>query len=561
MEQTVADITEALANGGVPESNVPAALATVEEAIAEIGLPVGPVAGVATGHDDNNIHHVYLHLYRYSHHIVFTKQGTTITEFTEFVAGLPKDPVSIQLTNSWQPNFMYVGEMDQCTAEALDDNDLVDSWSIDALIDVEDFTNSTAATGRSTFNETVADGDAGGLHKRGNPTAQSTFVEQANSPSHLQWLSQVSRYSALTGNYYSFDDLIYNDNFLIKNKKFNPDFTIGDSPIIYVVDTGFQNDHPLAVGDQGDNLIPQTDPQSSHGRCMVSLAAGSYSGMGKNARIVTAQLQVTLPGMSHQVRVSRAFFLLMQIYHHVDANNARGKAVISMSLGVGKASLRWQANNQNPRNVFDTILDWYWSSGIATVASAGNDELSDHSITYKDLSSNLPRGAGGANTNLIVVGKSQWDTTRFPSSNYRDTGGLGILSLYNLGTDVECAVLGSAWAPELYADWTIGGVSNVPWQVKQHLINTATQYKGNNFAGDSTPRAALGETVPCTGGITGRPTGQNPRAAGGAHTLSTTQITDGSEVLLDPQSSGRLIAVKLAQLRRKPGGSETVRHV
>jgi hypothetical protein len=36
--------------------------------------------------------------------IVFTKQGTTLGEFNEFVAGLPKDPVSIKLTNSWQPN-------------------------------------------------------------------------------------------------------------------------------------------------------------------------------------------------------------------------------------------------------------------------------------------------------------------------------------------------------------------------------------------------------------------------------------------------------------------------
>ncbi|CEL00435.1 hypothetical protein ASPCAL00035 [Aspergillus calidoustus] len=215
---------------------------------------------------------------------------------------------------------------------------------------------------------------------------------------------------------------------------------------------------------------------------------------------------------------------------------------ISMSFGVLKASLRWQATNPNSRNVCDTIFDWYWSSGIATVASAGNDESSDHAPAYKDLSSNLPRGAGGANTNLIVVGNSQWDTTRYPSSNYRDTGGLGILSLYNLGMGVECGVLGSAWAvgppgssqataitagmvayylhqPELYADWTIGGASNVPWKVKQYLLSTARQYMGSDFGGDSTPRAALGETVPCAGEDQG---------------LSTTQVTDWSEVVISP---------------------------
>jgi hypothetical protein len=294
---------------------------------------------------------------------------------------------------------------------------------------------------------------------------------------------------------------------------------------------------------------------------MVSLAAGSYSGMGKNARIVTAQLTVSLPGLGHQVRVSRTLFLMMHIYDHVNINNAQGRAVVSMSFGVPKASLRLQAADVNSRNVFDTIFDWYALAGISPVASAGNDEASAHNDAYKDLSSNLPRGAGGANTNLVVVGNSQWDTQRYPTSNYRDTGGLGILSVYNLGTGVECGILGGGWAvepagssqataitagmiayylnqPELYAEWTIGGATNVPFQAKQHLINTASQYKGNTFAaGDSTPRAALGETVPCTGGAQGRPAQQNPRVAGGDHFLSTTQITDGSELILNPPVS------------------------
>jgi hypothetical protein len=130
---------------------------------------------------------------------------------------------------------MYVGDVDECTAETLDDNAIVDSWSIDALIDIEDFTDSSTATKRSTYNETAEAQPVADFGKRGNPNAQSAFFQQANSPSHLQWLSQVSRYTALTGEYYSFDDLIYND----------PDFTIGQTPIIYVVDTGFQNDHPV----------------------------------------------------------------------------------------------------------------------------------------------------------------------------------------------------------------------------------------------------------------------------------------------------------------------------
>jgi hypothetical protein len=313
----------------------------------------------------------------------------------------------------------------------------------------------------------------------------------------------------------------------------------------------------LAVDDQGENLVPQTAAESNHGTCMVSLAAGSYSGMGKSARIVTAQLTVSPRGITHQVRVSRAFFLLMKIYNHVEQHNAQGNAVVSMSFGVLKASLRWEPTNVNSRTVFDTMFYWYWAIGVSTVASAGNDEASAHSNDYKDLSSSLPRGAGGADTNLIVVGNSQWDTSRHPTSNYRDTGGRGILSLYNLGTNIECGVLGGGWAvdpagtsqataitagmvayylnqPELYADWTIGGADKVPWKAKQHLINTARQYKGANFDGDTTPRAALGETVPCAGGNLGRPAEQVARAAGGSHGLSTTQVTDGSDVVIDP---------------------------
>lgn len=62
-------------------------------------------------------------------------------------------------------------------------------------------------------------------------------MQQSNSPSHLQLFSQVSRYTQLMGNYNSFDDLIYN----------HPDPVIGEPPIVYIVDTGFQNDHPVSV--------------------------------------------------------------------------------------------------------------------------------------------------------------------------------------------------------------------------------------------------------------------------------------------------------------------------
>jgi hypothetical protein len=33
-----------------------------------------------------------------------TVEGTTVDEFEEFVATLPKDPDALQFTESWQPN-------------------------------------------------------------------------------------------------------------------------------------------------------------------------------------------------------------------------------------------------------------------------------------------------------------------------------------------------------------------------------------------------------------------------------------------------------------------------
>jgi hypothetical protein len=33
-----------------------------------------------------------------------TVEGTTVEEFEEFVATLPKDPEALQFTESWQPN-------------------------------------------------------------------------------------------------------------------------------------------------------------------------------------------------------------------------------------------------------------------------------------------------------------------------------------------------------------------------------------------------------------------------------------------------------------------------
>lgn len=44
---------------------------------------------------------------------------------------------------------------------------------------------------------------------------------------------------------------------------------------------------------------------------------------------------------------------------------------------------------------------------------------------------------GGSDSPLIVVGNAQRDNTRHPSSQWCDVQGKGILSMYNIGTEVD----------------------------------------------------------------------------------------------------------------------------
>ncbi|KAL4877591.1 hypothetical protein BJY04DRAFT_230551 [Aspergillus karnatakaensis] len=523
--------------------------------------------------------------------MLFTRRGTTLSEFEAFVATLPKDPDAIKLTNDWQPNFLYVGEMDQCTAESFDNNPLVESWNIDAELTTDDDEVSSTKkrspvqygdTANPSQKRTEPDLNSANeeyhnvsayshvLQERGVPTANSQFKLQQSSPGHLQWLSQISRYTNLIGSYFSFNDFLYNEP------------TGGDQPIVYVIDTGFQNTHvaladrlidTLAVDKVGERIISQTPPPTDHGTCMASLAAGQYSSAGKNSRLVTVQLTVNLAGTDPALRASRVAFILGQIYLHAKSNNGVGNAVISMSWAVARQTLRWgtpfNAPSQGPHDVFDTYFTWFDDIGVTLVASAGNGELSAGSAEERDLYYQIPRGKGGRDTSLIVVGNAQYDNTRYPTSQDRDRENRGILTLYNVGTNVDCAVLnwddradntqfsvqppGTSQAtaitagmvayflsqPDLKAQFAAGGTNGIPMAVKRYLLDTANKYKLDAGMSDGIPRAALGEVVPCYGGLNERPPQGNlyvPPAGNEAdRSLRTTAVTNGRTVVIaDP---------------------------
>jgi hypothetical protein len=188
----------------------------------------------------------------------------------------------------------------------------------------------------------------------------------------------------------------------------------------------------------------------------------------------------------------------------------------------------------------------------------------------RDLSAKFPRGKGGYNSNLIVVGNARYDNSRFPTSQYLDAGHLGILTLYNVGDDVDCAIVsfdnhgnprnsdvtwgvepsGTSQAtaitagmiayymsqPALSEQFRASSVDAVPFAVKRFLQNTANKFKLSASISDGIPRAALGEVLPCRGGTRGTPAVQTPFVPnpGFLRRLTTTQVTDGEIVVINP---------------------------
>ncbi|KAL2802194.1 hypothetical protein BJX63DRAFT_441347 [Aspergillus granulosus] len=531
--------------------------------------------------------------------IILTVEGTTVEEFEAFVATLPKDPEALQFTESWQPNFIYMGIVDQCSAEQFNSNPIIDAWNVDGLMELDSnddtLTSDTSTTKRSYRHKAEDLGDWGNpneeptnrnttahhqLQRRYEPTPDSRFQLQQNSPNHLKWLSQVSRYTNLDGDYLSFDDVIYNDP---PASSTNPK----DAPIVYLIDSAFLTGHEsftgsivggFGVDDVGGKITGLTFvPRNDHGTCMASLAVGKYHSMGKKARLVPVELVISKSGVILELRARRAAFVFKEIYRHIIDNGGKQNAVISMSFGAPRDAFEWGSglvpSLQPKRDIFDRFLSWFYNLGVSVVCSAGNDQRHQRPAEQLDLSYFLPRGKGGADTPLIVVGNSFYNNSRHPDSQYGDSGDLGILTLYNVGTDVDCATIqyttgdhpipiidavssyriqpaGTSQAtaitagmiayylsqPDLKARFMANGPDQMPKSIKSYLRTIAVRYKGAPV--DGIPRAASGDVIPCVEGTAGRPpivdlelnlpTSADPR------TFATTQVTDGEAIVISP---------------------------
>ncbi|KAH7362816.1 peptidase S8/S53 domain-containing protein [Plectosphaerella cucumerina] len=554
--------------------------------------------------------------------IILTKQNVNRAQFDGLVESLPKSDENLIVAEPWMDHWIYIATLDECTSMELTDNPLVEAWSIDAPLEFDDAeaapsdlqkrAHAAADPARNVEENDDHDGvdvssgapnsagilaleqlfNATVLEKRGPPGPNSQFKLQENSPGHLGWISPLARYDSRLmdrGYYYDFGSEYLFDG---STQRASP------PPLVYVVDSGFLNLHQglgavfdsFGVSPDGRSRAPQDPPPNSHGTCMASLATGRYHSAAKNTRLVTVQLD-SIGNVRSYAR--RAVFALNHIMRHAAANAGTTNAVISMSWGVEKPYLYWPSErNPPPRgtqraNVFQILMPLVWSKGIVALASAGNDHRSGdinndvYQIDYK-----LPRGVGGTDTPLIVVGNNQFDNTRYPTSQFLDRTSKGVLTVYNVGTNVDCAVRGrhpngeyidvnqdnlttygveppgtsqataitagmvAYWLgdPVLHAQFMVNGVSGFAREVKRHLVNTAIKFKWNTAVaiGDGIPRAALGEYVLCPRDATtvaGLPAVSPPfiPSLNTRRVLTYTDVTEGTTMVLNPLPQCHLI--------------------
>lgn len=164
--------------------------------------------------------------------IVVMTVDTTAGQYQQFVDSLPKTskPMTFPLIDGAHP--WLLATLDQCTAEALWDNLHVQAMAIDNYLvandDVDPITvlpknPDELATKKHTVEQSAQTDSFGGtynftqdqpkglLARATTLSAQSHIVAQTNGPAHLNWLSGLSRQSKLDGNFYNFENYMYDD--------------------------------------------------------------------------------------------------------------------------------------------------------------------------------------------------------------------------------------------------------------------------------------------------------------------------------------------------------------
>lgn len=282
--------------------------------------------------------------------IVVTKKGTTTFQFQELVQSLPVDKNSETMTDSYLPNWVYIGEMDRCAAEKLWDNPIVEAMTLNrpvAIFESNDVDPSTIdinapVTKRSVVTKRDFNNNADSTSQR-QPSANNSsepsvlsertlaadkqYVQQVGSGYGLRFLAGQSHQKANSGQFYDFEEYLYDDRSLKASTVF--------PPRIYIMDTAFLQTHQDIAGrvksfiDVSD--IPIGTIDSNHGTCMASIAAGSFAGVYKDADIVLVQARFT--ARDNAIALDKIIKAFGAVMYDVTSLGLGGRAVLSMSFG------------------------------------------------------------------------------------------------------------------------------------------------------------------------------------------------------------------------------------
>ncbi len=276
--------------------------------------------------------------------IVVTKKGTTTLQFQELVNSLPVDKDSEALTDSYLPNWSYIGKMDRCTAEKLWDNPIVEAMSINRLVvifegdEVDPSTLDINAPLKKRSTITKIDyesaGDPNPQQVNGSDSlsprtlaASKRLVTQTSGGEHLRWISGQSRQRTNLGKFYDFEDYLYDD------RSFAGTTGAIFPPRLYIVDTSFLSTHD-DFRSRVKSQIAVTgglDVDNSHGTCMTSIAAGTWTGVYKDADITLVRARFNQRQDAEAVdSIIKAYSAIIK---DVQDLGLEGNAVISQSFG------------------------------------------------------------------------------------------------------------------------------------------------------------------------------------------------------------------------------------
>ncbi|KAF3159169.1 hypothetical protein TWF225_007562 [Orbilia oligospora] len=468
--------------------------------------------------------------------VIMCKQGTTEKQYEAMIRRLPMHQDNVRMGHyeiDWKMYRVIISgcDSDKLIEFAVDPFGPILSIVYDEIINVETMP-SRSFSKRSSPHEDgkirkrmeTEDLHPNKLFKRfpnTNLNGQDVFRYQPNAPSHLNWLSNPN-IRQQSGRWYDVPD----SYIFLEGEQ-------GTGAAIYVIEfAGFYLSHDdyrtKLLG-----ILPATDWGATHyfnnhGTCVASAAAGWYSGSSKGAGLVLVSpfhVRDNSGLKSEETWAWKLYQTLTDIVKHSNGQPVvyKGKAVINISatmsarLFTGMYANVWNSNN----DWWDEVMVRLNHHQVALVVSAGN-------FHPDKIDADKPRGSGGSQTGMIVVGNSWLDDERHPKSQFEQSQGSrpGILTIYAAASGSWCAdTTGqNVWVLEGGTSTGAGIVSGVianmlvsypnevaasvaasggVWGlgVKRLLIQKSREAKGSVFASDSdtptTPRLAWGKTLIC----------------------------------------------------------------